>query len=108
MELNEYQKLAARTAVFKAEHVLIYPVLGLTNEAGEVAGKMKKLLRDKNGVADKEFIEDMKGELGDVLWYVAICARDLNMTLEQVAQYNIKKLESRAIRGTLQGSGDKR
>lgn len=87
---------------------LTYPILGLANEAGEVAGKVKKLYRDKGGVIDKEFIELIKDELGDVLWYVQEAATQLNISLYDIAMKNVNKLESRQSRSLIQGSGDNR
>ena len=92
---NEYQDMAASTA--------IYPALGLAAEAGEVANKVKKILRDKN--FDRSGIAD---ELGDCLWYIAALCRDLNIEMSEVAKGNLKKLKDRQDRGTLKGNGDKR
>jgi NTP pyrophosphatase (non-canonical NTP hydrolase) len=108
MNMNEYQQLAKKTSIFPAGFTVIYPALGLVNEAGEVAGKVKKAIRDDYGEFKPERIKDLKAELGDVLWYLAILADDLGLTLEEVAAANIDKLRSRMERGTLGGSGDKR
>ena len=108
LSLNEYQRRAAETAIYPDASAVTYPILGLVNEAGEVAGKYKKIFRDDNGVVTEAHREDLKKELGDVLWYVAALARDLGVNLEDVAQGNLDKLASRAARGTLQGSGDNR
>lgn len=108
MKLNEYQKEAEVTGVYPSERNIIYPTLGLNVEAGELADKVKKVLRDCNG----EFTEEKKIsivlELGDCLWYIAILARDLGYNLEDVARLNIEKLRSRQKRGVLGGSGDNR
>jgi NTP pyrophosphatase (non-canonical NTP hydrolase) len=101
--MNEYQDMAAATAIYKTEHQVIYPALGLAAEAGEVANKVKKILRD--GKFDREGISD---EIGDCLWYIAALCRDLNVDLSEVAKNNISKLRDRKERGTLKGSGDKR
>ena len=101
--LNAYQKAAAKTAIYKTEHSILYPALGLAGEAGEVANKVKKMLRD--GTFDKQAIAD---ELGDVLWYVAALSRDLNISMHDLAMKNLEKLYGRKARGTLKGSGDKR
>lgn len=109
MKLNDYQTDARATCLDTAKN-LPYLVCGLTAEAGEVAGKFAKYLRDENAnlkaflLVEKEMIK----ELGDVLWFVAIMADELGVTLEQVAQQNIDKLYSRQQRGTLKGSGDER
>ncbi len=110
MELNEYQKKALETATYKKKYRIIYPAIGLGNEAGEVLGKVKKWLRgdDGEGIMSDERREAIKEELGDVLWYLAVLARDLDLKLDDIAQINIGKLESRKKRGTLQGDGDKR
>jgi NTP pyrophosphatase (non-canonical NTP hydrolase) len=86
----------------------IYPTLGLTGEAGEVADKVKKVIRDRQGVFDVETREAIKLELGDVLWYVAQLASELGYELDEVAEANLQKLSSRAARGRIGGSGDQR
>lgn len=103
MNLNDYQKMAARTAIYKSTHAIMYPALGLAAEAGEVANKVKKILRDDN--FDRQAISD---EIGDVLWYIAALSRDLNIDLHDIAMQNLEKLYGRKARGTLTGSGDKR
>mgnify|MGYP002681394220 CR=1 FL=1 len=108
MTFEEYSKQAIGTAVYPATMRVIYPTLGLTGEAGEVAEKVKKLYRDQNGVLNAEVVQNIKLELGDVLWYINAMCRDLGLTLEEVAQANIEKLSSRAQRGQIHGNGDKR
>lgn len=103
MNFTEYQYKARETAIYPLEYSIIYPALGLVGEAGEVAEKIKKYLRDKTLV-----IEDIEKELGDVLWYIANLAEDLGISLEKVAEINIQKLSDRKKRNTLQGSGDNR
>ena len=103
MSLNEYQNAAAKTAVYKTAHQILYPALGLAGEAGEVANKVKKMLRDND--FDRDAIV---AEVGDVLWYIAALSRDLNVSLQDIALGNIEKLYGRKERGTLQGSGDTR
>jgi NTP pyrophosphatase (non-canonical NTP hydrolase) len=88
--------------------VLYYVALGLGNEAGEVQGKIKKLIRDKNGVLMSEDAKEIALELGDALWYLSMIAAEIGVTLEEIAEMNIKKLESRKERGMIQGSGDYR
>ena len=102
-QLNDYQRAAAKTAIYKQEHAVIYPALGLAAEAGEVANKVKKIMRD--GTFDREAIAD---EVGDCLWYIAALCRDLNVDLKDLADANLKKLYGRKERGTLSGSGDTR
>jgi NTP pyrophosphatase (non-canonical NTP hydrolase) len=110
MELNEYQKKAITTALYPEKYKVIYPALGLGNESGEVLGKIKKWLRGDDGVEvmSTERKEAIQGELGDVLWYLAVLANDLGVSLEDIAQENIEKLQSRKERGILKGDGDKR
>ena len=107
MELNVYQAEANKTAVYPERWQLIYPALGLNGEAGEVAEKVKKVMRGDGGLTP-ERKSDIALELGDVLWYVATCARDLGYSLEEVAQMNIKKLAMRQKKGLLAGDGDHR
>ena len=103
MTLSEYQIKAAQTAIYPDNWSIVYPALGLAGEAGEVANKVKKLVRD--GKLDKEAVA---AELGDVLWYLSALARDLDADLGDIAQANINKLESRMKRGVIGGSGDTR
>ncbi|OGY56975.1 MAG: hypothetical protein A2119_01155 [Candidatus Colwellbacteria bacterium GWA2_46_10] len=86
----------------------VYPVLGLAGETGEVAEKIKKILRDKDGVVSDEDREEIKKELGDVLWYLSRLSAEMGLSLEDVAQSNIEKLFSRLERGKIQGEGDNR
>lgn len=108
MTLNEYQKEAMTTATFGAGEKLVYPILGLVGEAGELANKYKKVLRDDSGVLSPAVREALKAELGDVLWYVAAVAKDLDTSLEIIAEDNIIKLKDRHSRGVVGGSGDNR
>jgi NTP pyrophosphatase (non-canonical NTP hydrolase) len=108
MRFDDYQKAARRTAIYADRHRVIYPALGLASEAGEVAGKIKKVLRDQDGDFEKAPLEAIKDELGDVLWYVAVLAADLGLALEEIAADNVAKLEARMERGTIGGAGDRR
>jgi NTP pyrophosphatase (non-canonical NTP hydrolase) len=108
MELTEYQRLSRRTAEYPREAWLAYPALGLAGEAGEVAEHAKKAIRDDGGELSTERREKMAKELGDVLWYVAQLASELELDLDEVAQANLDKLLSRQHRGVLSGSGDDR
>jgi NTP pyrophosphatase (non-canonical NTP hydrolase) len=103
MTFDDYQSAARKTAIYPEQHKVVYPALGLAGEAGEVAEKVKKWIRD--GVLDPDAV---KKELGDVLWYLAALAGDLNLSLSDVAEANVRKLESRQARGVLGGSGDNR
>jgi NTP pyrophosphatase (non-canonical NTP hydrolase) len=108
MTLNEYQAAAVKTAVYGTGQRIIYPTLGLAGEAGEVADKVKKVIRDNDGVFTPEHKLAIAKEIGDVLWYIAADARDLGFTLEEIAKMNIEKLESRQKRNVISGSGDDR
>ena len=109
MDLNQYQFKARETALYpNSGKNPIYPTLGLVGEAGEVADKVKKVLRDRDGVFDEETCESIKLELGDVLWYLSQLSSELGFELEEVALANLKKLSSRASRGRISGDGDYR
>src|SRR5512136_3313860 len=109
MNFTDYQTKSRRTAKYPSiGHPVIYPTLGLTNEAGEVAGKIKKIFRDKGGVIGEVEREALKSELGDVLWYLAQVCTELEIPLDEVAEHNIEKLYSRLERGKIGGEGDKR
>lgn len=110
MTLEEYQKATNETAVYPKEDNLgiIYASLGLASEAGEVAGKYKKVIRDMNGVMTDEVKKEMGKEVGDTLWYVSQVCTELGLSLEEVASANIEKLRSRKERGQLSGNGDNR
>ena len=107
MNFNDYQDQANDTAIYPNESRLVYPALGLTGEAGEVADKIKKIIRDKRTLDVQERIEIAK-EVGDVLWYVAAMARDLGVDMDTMARMNLEKLRDRAKRGVIGGSGDAR
>jgi len=109
MDLNEYQKEARNTALYPGMgESMIYPTLGLCGESGEVAEKVKKILRDNDGVVTPEKRKELIKELGDVLWYISNCASELNVTLEEVAAINISKLKKRWFENKIKGSGDNR
>ena len=108
MTFNEYQAAAETTAMYPDKgNNLYYPALGL-GEAGEIQNKVKKVMRDDNGVLTEERRQSLIDELGDLLWYVATMASELRADLNDVAQRNVNKLASRKERGVIQGSGDKR
>lgn len=109
MDCDEYQRAAMRTARDKhAPDEFMHLVLGLVGEAGEVAEKVKKLVRDKGSDLAQLDRDDMAAELGDVLWYTAVLANFLDLSLSEVTQKNIDKLADRQRRSVLGGSGDKR
>ena len=107
MDFNQYQEAARDTAIYPAEQGLIYTVLGLTGEAGEVAEKVKKMLRDDIELDDK-YRGKIARELGDVLWYLSNVAHEIGITLDTVALANLEKLKSREDRSKIKGSGDER
>lgn len=109
MDFNHYQAMARTTAIYpNLGDNLWYPALGLVGEAGEVAEKIKKIYRDSEGIISSKTVEQLSGELGDVLWYIANLASELGLELELVAARNLYKLSERKNRGTLHGSGDNR
>ena len=109
MNFNDYQQKSRATAQYPAiGHPVIYPTLGLVNEAGEVAGKIKKIFRDKQGNIGETEREALKAELGDVLWYIAQVATELDLPLDEIAEANLAKLLDRQARGKIQGDGDNR
>lgn len=113
MQFNDYQDATAETAIYphagiRSFNALSYAVLGLTNESGEVAGKLKKIWRDDNGLVTQAKRDAIAAELGDVLWYAARVADELGTTLDEIAQANLDKLFDRKARGVIGGSGDTR
>ena len=109
MLLSDYQQRSRATAVYPgAGDNLLYPTLGLCGVAGEVAEKVKKMVRDDAGVLTPERRAALAKELGDVLWYVAQVATEAELDLDVIAAANLQKLLSRQERGVLQGSGDER
>ncbi|MEX2502775.1 MAG: nucleoside triphosphate pyrophosphohydrolase family protein [Trueperaceae bacterium] len=112
MTLSEYHDRARATALYPDEAALLYPVLKLSGEAGEVAEKLGKAMRDRDWRPGRPLPDqvrhDLIAELGDVLWYVASVAADLGTDLPTVAERNLDKLAGRKERGTLHGSGDDR
>ena len=109
MQLNDYQTAALSTAVYPNQGAnFAYPALGLAGEAGEVADKLKKVIRDNDGVLTDPVRDAVAKELGDVLWYVSVLAKELDYDLETIAKANVEKLLSRQQRGVLTGSGDNR
>lgn len=110
MTFNDYQAASTETALYPGQGSLaglLYVGLGL-GEAGEVQGKIKKILRDSDGIVTDEARAKIKAELGDVLWYVSQCCTELELSLNEVAAENLEKLFSRRDRGVLKGSGDDR
>ena len=108
MTLNEDQQKALEIETYPPEYKIIYPALGLTGEAGECSDKVKKVIRDNNGVFTDEKKIEIAKEIGDVLWFCATLANDIGFDLETIGQMNYDKLQSRQKRGMLHGSGDNR
>ncbi|MEV6344352.1 nucleoside triphosphate pyrophosphohydrolase family protein [Actinoplanes sp. NPDC051851] len=109
MELDEYQRGALRTAASRdTRNELLHLVLGLVGESGEVAEKFKKWVRDQDSDESRIDRADIAKELGDVLWYIAVLADYLDLSLDDIATANLAKLASRQSRGVLGGSGDDR
>ena len=107
-DLDMYQKVALTTEIYPREQAIIYPTLGLTGEAGEVANKVKKIIRDGSDSKDEELVSEIKSEIGDCLWYIAVLANDFNIKLSDIASANIEKLALRKQNNTIHGSGDNR
>lgn len=106
IDFRSYQAEARKTAFSPPEHKIVYATMGLAGEAGELANKVKKLMR--GDVNREEILDGIKGEMGDILWYLSALADDLGIELADVASGNIKKLQSRYMRDQLRGSGDYR
>ncbi|HEU5103060.1 MAG TPA: nucleoside triphosphate pyrophosphohydrolase family protein [Roseiflexaceae bacterium] len=108
-DFETYQRESRKTwGVIPVDHPIVYPTLGLANEAGEVAGKIKKIFRDKGGLIEDADRQALKYELGDVLWYLTQICTELDLTLQEVAAANLEKLFSRQARGQIRGEGDER
>lgn len=108
---DSYQHLASKTAIYPKERAVEYVALGLASEAGEVAGKIKKQIRDGaswNGEQREAHRQAILAELGDVLWYIAELCTNYDVHLSDVAEDNLRKLKARAAHNTLQGDGDNR
>lgn len=108
LDFDDYQDEASATAIYSDDYRMSYPLLGLVSEVGELCGKVKKVLRDKSGLFTCADHEAIGAEMGDVLWYLAALATDLDLSLATIAENNIAKLKSRQERNVLQGSGDNR
>ena len=107
-DLDMYQKVAITTAIYPREQAIIYPTLGLTGEAGEVANKVKKIIRDDGYKNNESLVQEISAEIGDCLWYISVLADDIGCKLSDIANANLEKLFKRKEKGTLHGSGDDR
>lgn len=110
MNFDEYQERALTTAKFSDDEFkdIMHWALGVTGEAGEIAEKFKKIIRDKQGAISKGDKAELGKEIGDVLWYLAVLAHQLGLSLDDIAKENLAKLKSRKDRGVIGGSGDNR
>jgi NTP pyrophosphatase (non-canonical NTP hydrolase) len=109
MDFNDYQKKAMASAVYpNIGSNIVYPTLGINGEAGEIAEKVKKIIRDKNGVWDDLDREAIQKEIGDSLWYLAALCHEFGLLLGDTAEKNIEKLTKRVLDNTIHGSGDDR
>lgn len=113
MTFDDYSTQAMTTDIFSGDrsvgsHAFLEKTLGLVGEAGEVAEKVKKILRDKDGQASDEDKKELAKELGDILWYVNSVGNYLGLSLEEIAEANLNKVLSRKARGQTHGSGDNR
>lgn len=110
MNFDDYQKKALTTVLTTEDAFkdLLHWVLGINGESGEIAEKVKKIIRDKNGQVSEQDKQDLAKEIGDVLWYLAVFADQLGVSLDDIARQNLEKLQSRKQRGVLGGSGDNR
>jgi NTP pyrophosphatase (non-canonical NTP hydrolase) len=111
MTFDEYQREAADTAVYSRDTeiiALVYTTLGLAGEAGELANKVKKILRDNESVVTEHMRNELADEAGDVLWYLARFTAEITRELEDVAENNLEKLRDRKRRGVIAGAGDRR
>ena len=107
-DLDMYQQVAKQTAIYPREQAIIYPTLGLTGEAGEVANKVKKIIRDDGNKINKGLVQEISAEIGDCLWYISVLADDIGIKLSDIANANLIKLANRKEKGTIHGSGDTR
>lgn len=108
LTLNDYQRCALETAVYPVEYSIVYPALGMAGEAGEVADKVKKVIRDNNANFTPSMCEEIALEIGDVMWCCAVLADRIGYRLDTIARMNNRKLKSRQLRGKLGGNGDNR
>ena len=104
-DLDMYQQVAKTTAIYPREQAIIYPTLGLTGEAGEVANKVKKIIRDGTNKNNENLVQEISAEIGDCLWYISVLADDIGVKLSDIANSNLEKLENRKKKGTIHASG---
>lgn len=106
---NEYQEKTKQTAIYPKQNNIgiYYTVLGLVGESGEIANKVKKIIRDNKKI-NEEYVQTLSLEIGDVMWYVSQLCNELELSLESVCNENIEKLLDRQKRDKIQGEGDNR
>ena len=107
-DLDMYQQVAKQTAIYPREQAIIYPTLGLTGEAGEVANKVKKIIRDDGNKINESLVQEISAEIGDCLWHISVLADDIGVKLSDIANGNLEKLANRKKNNTIHGSGDNR
>lgn len=108
MDFDKYQYESNKTAKYPGELAIEYLSLGMCSEAGEVAGKVKKIIRDDGRIISSEKREELSKEIGDVLWYVSQLALELDIPLSKIAKDNLAKLSKRLVENKISGSGDNR
>lgn len=108
MKASDYQLWTDRTALYPKDAGVVYTTIGLANEAGEVLGVVKKMMRDDNNVLTEEKRAKLIAEVGDVCWYLARVCTELGVSMEDVFDINVAKLEDRLKRDVIKGSGDNR
>lgn len=108
MDFKQYQEKSKKTAIYPKDKAIYYLPLGLIGESGEIADKIKKIIRDKEGKITKNTKKEVSQELGDVLWYLSQLASEFDLSLDKIAQNNLSKLNSRKDRKKIKGSGDDR
>ncbi|MYB40048.1 hypothetical protein F4X86_01985 [Candidatus Saccharibacteria bacterium] len=109
-DIDTYQQMSADSRLYKGEikHAVVYPAFGLAGEVGEFHDKLKKIFRDKRGRISDDDRRDLELELGDIVWYVAVCAEVLGLKMSDILEANLRKCAGRRQRGTVGGSGDDR
>ena len=109
-DINDYQQLSSANRIYKESirHAIVYPAFGLAGEVGEFHDKMKKIFRDKSGQISPEDLEELKLELGDIAYYLAVCADVLGLKMSDVLKANLAKCADRRSRGRVGGEGDHR
>lgn len=111
MTFDEYQKLAITTAHVAYDDPLMQNsvwVMGIAGEAGEVVEKWKKAVAYRGGKFSDEEFADFQKEFADVIWYIAVLAESLGLSLDEIMRANVKKLADRKKRGVIKGAGDNR